>query len=139
MNIIIVFHSIKVHAVFHSLLYYNTKQYAATIAAHRKWITQLLENRQLIFSGLNTIWDNTYGCTYHYRYDTALYLSYILSKAFHINIHSGISTPCHVREVVEGLNSTEKSFLFHLMDTLQLPISQISYAKNPNAHINAEF
>ena len=36
-------------------------------------------------------------------------------------IGRGIVAPGHGREVVDGLNAIEKSFLFHLISTLQLP------------------
>ena len=36
-------------------------------------------------------------------------------------IDRGISVPGHLIEVVDGLNATEKGFIFHLMVPVQLP------------------
>ena len=45
----------------------------------------------------------------------------MLSQAFYVIIGSGISAPLHGIKVVYGLNTIEKSFLFQLMPTMQLP------------------
>ena len=44
----------------------------------------------------------------------------ILSQSFNIIIERGISAPGHGREVVDGLNDTENSFIFHIMSNFQL-------------------
>ena len=53
-----------------------------------------------------------------------LHLLSIMSQAFNIIIGLGISTPVHDREVVDGLNATEKRFVFQFMATVQLPDGQ---------------
>ena len=75
-------------------------------------------------SGLITTWQNTYGCADHYICATALYLFIVLLKSFNINIENGISAPGHDREVVDVLNATQKSFIFHLMYTIQISGSE---------------
>ena len=65
--------------------------------------------------------DDKFTCADHYRCATALYLLSILSQSFNKIIDRGISVPGHVREVVDDLNDTNKSFIFYLMDTVQLP------------------
>ena len=45
----------------------------------------------------------------------------MLSKVFYVIIDHGISVPGHRREVVYGLNATDKSFLFQLISTMQIP------------------
>ena len=48
----------------------------------------------------------------------------ISSKSYIIIIDSEIIAPGHRREFVDGLNATYKSFIFHLMVTVQLPGSK---------------
>ena len=48
-----------------------------------------------------------------------LFLS-MLSQAFYVISDHGIFATGHVREVVDGLNATEKIFLSQLMYTMQL-------------------
>ena len=47
-----------------------------------------------------------------------------MSQAFNIIIELGIIAPGHGREVVYGINATDKRFIFHLMDTVELNESQ---------------
>ena len=77
-------------------------------------------------SGLIKVCQNIDGCTQNYRCDAALFLLKMLSQYFNIIIYHGISAPGHGREVVERLNATDKSFIFHIMDTVQLPVSEWS-------------
>ena len=44
----------------------------------------------------------------------------MLSQVYHVIIDHGAIIPGYGREVVDGLNITEKSFLFKSMATLQL-------------------
>ena len=53
-----------------------------------------------------------------------LILLSILSQPYNIIIDHGISAPGHGREVLDVLNATEKSFVFRLMDTFQIPGSE---------------
>ena len=71
-----------------------------------------------------TILENKYVFDDTYRCDTALFLLSILSQSYNITIDRGISEPGHSREFVEGLNSTDKRFIFHLMKNVQLPGSK---------------
>ena len=54
----------SINDVFQSFLSGDSKQDAATTSAHRKLIIELLKNRQLIFSDISTIWDNSNDCDY---------------------------------------------------------------------------
>ena len=114
------FHSCKRHAEFHYFLSDISKQYAATIDAHIKSIIELLKRKQLLFSGMITIWENTYGCADHYRCATWLYLLWIFSQYFNIIIEHGNSATGHGREVVYGLNSKYKFFIFNLITTVKI-------------------
>ena len=47
-----------------------------------------------------------------------------MSQAFNIIIYRGISALCHGREVLDGLNATDKGFILRLMSTVQIPVIQ---------------
>ena len=53
----------------------------------------------------------------------------ILSQAFSVIIDRGISAPGHVIEVVDGLNTIDKSFLLKLMSTVHLLVENIYYTQ----------
>ena len=74
---------------------------------------------------LGTIWENTDGCTEHYRCATVLYLMSMLSQAFSVIVDCVISAPGHGREVLYSLNSIDKSFLFQFISTVQLPGAKV--------------
>ena len=48
----------------------------------------------------------------------------MLSQAFNIIIDHGVSASGHVKEVVDGLNTTDKKFILRSISTVQLPGSQ---------------
>ena len=50
------------HALFHSFLYNDRKQDAATTTAHIKRLISLLKNKQVLTTSLSTIWESTDGC-----------------------------------------------------------------------------
>ena len=97
-----------------------SKQYAATTAAHSEKIIEMLKISKCLGYGHIIIWDNIYVCDEHYNCATASYLLYILLKSYSRIIDRGISAPINVRDVVYGLNDTDKMFIFHLMATVQL-------------------
>ena len=45
----------------------------------------------------------------------------MLSQAFSFIMDCGISAPVHVREVLYGLNATDKTSLLQLISTVQFP------------------
>ena len=100
------------HAVFHSFLSDDSKQDAATTTAHSKQLISLLKNKQLLTTSLSTIWVNTDGCAEQYRCASALYLLSVMSKTYSIITDRGISAPWHGKEVVDGLNSVDKCYIY---------------------------
>ena len=50
------------HAMFHSFLSYDRKQYAATTTAHRKRLISFLKDKEVLTISLSKIWGNTNGC-----------------------------------------------------------------------------
>ena len=73
---------------------------------------------------MSTIWKNKYDCSEHCGCATVIYLLSILSQACNIIIDRGASAPGHGKDVVDGLNDTDKRFIFKLMATVQLPGSK---------------
>ena len=65
-----------------------------------------------------------YGCDDYYKCATDLILLSILSQSYNIIIYRVISAPGHGIEVVDVLNSTDKRFIFRMMDTVQIPGSK---------------
>ena len=71
-------------------------------------------------SALSTIWENTDGCAEQYICDSALYLMSVLSQCHSVIFDQGISAPGHGKEVVDGLNATEKRYIYQLTFIVQL-------------------
>ena len=74
---------------------------------------------------MSKIWENTDGCDEQYRCASALYLMSVMSHCYSIIIDRGISAPGNGKEVVDGLNDVDKSYIYQLMSTVQLPGSNI--------------
>ena len=55
------------------------------------------------------IWGNKDCCAEQYFCATALYSLSMLAHTYNIRIYYGGGSPGHGREVVDGLNATEKS------------------------------
>ena len=72
-------------------------------------------------SALIIIWENTDGCAEQCICAIALYLMSFFSQRHSTIFDLGINTPGHGKEVVDGLNDTEKRFMYQLMSTVQLP------------------
>ena len=66
------------HAVFHSILYDDSKQDAATTIAHSKPLISLLKKKEVLTTSLSTIWGNTDGCAEKYRCYSLLYLMSVI-------------------------------------------------------------
>ena len=109
------------HTVFCSFFPDDINKDAATTIKHIKIIIELLKNWTHYFSNFSKIWENKYEFGEHNRLATTLFLFEILSQAYNIIFEYGVSAPGYGREVVNVLNTTEKSFLFQLMTTVQLP------------------
>ena len=68
----------------------------------------------------SNIWDNIYGCAEQYICATALYLLSMFYHAYNIEIVCGVGAPGHGKDVVDGLNATDKRFLTMFITTVQL-------------------
>ena len=108
-------------ALFHSLLYDDNKQDAETTAEHSKIIIELLQNRTVFFSEMNTIWETVDGCAEQYRCAPALYLISMLVQAYNIIIDRDDGETVNGIEIVYGLNDNDNIFIWVLMTTVHLP------------------
>ena len=72
---------------------------------------------------MSKIWENTDGCTEQYKRASALYPLSVITQCHSIMIHRGISAPGNDKEVVDGLNAVDKRYIYQVMSTVQLPIS----------------
>ena len=53
----------------------------------------------------------------------------IMSQCYSVTIDRGISAPGYGKEVVDGLNVVDKSYIYKLMSKVQLPGSNILYSQ----------
>ena len=79
----------------------------------------------MLTTSLSTIWENTDGCSEKYRCASALYLMSVISQTYSLIIDWGISAPGHGKEVIDGLNAVDKSYIYQLISKVQLPGSVI--------------
>ena len=71
----------------------------------------MLQNRKLLFEYQSTTGENTYGYADQYWCETELYLPSILAHTYNIIIDCGVGSIGHGREIVDGLNDTDKWFI----------------------------
>ena len=106
--------------VFHSHLSDESKQDAATTHAHMLVLFTELKEIGELCAGL-TVWDDTDGCGKQYRCGTALYLLSVLAGRFGIVIDRAIGAPGHGKDIVDGLNATDKVYLKKAMCMVGTP------------------
>ena len=66
--------SLTYHYLFSSFLTGYSKQYYATTIAYVKRTITLMKQCNIMYAKLSRIWENTDGCSNHYRCATTLYL-----------------------------------------------------------------
>ena len=110
-----------IKSIFFSFLLDNSKQDGATCAAHTKRLLETLIDSRVIKQGESTLWEATNGCAESYRCATAIYLLSVVAHALNINIDRAIGAPGHGKDVVDGLNAVDKSYLTNLMNIIQIP------------------
>ena len=81
----------------------------------------MLKNKKVLTTSLIKIWENTDGCAEQYRCASTLYLISVISKFYSIIIDQGISAPGNGKEVVDGINSVDKHYIYKLVSKVQLP------------------
>ena len=111
------------HAVFHYFLSGYIRENAATNTTHSKRLISLIKYKEVLTTSLSKIWENTDGCAEQYIFASALYLMSVTSQCYSIIIDQGISAPGHGKEVVDGINNVYKRYIYQLISTVQLPVS----------------
>ena len=84
-----------------------------------------ISNKKVLTASLSKIWENTNGCDKQYRCAYALYLMSVVYQCYSIIIDRGISALGNGKEVVDGLNSVDKCYIYKLMSTVKLTGSNI--------------
>ena len=69
-----------------------------------------LESGRLV-SGMSTVWEDTDGCAKKYRCALTIYLMTVLSSSYGIIMDHAMNPPGHGKNVVDGLNATDKHYL----------------------------
>ena len=65
----------------------------------------------VLFADRSTIWENMDGFAEKYHLTTVICLLPMLAHAYNIKIDRGVGSTLNDREVVDGLNDTDKIFL----------------------------
>ena len=107
----------------------------------------MLKEQKLLTSTLSKICKNTDGCEDQYRCYSALYLMSVLYQCHLIIIDRGIRAHGHGKEVVDGINTIDKQYIYQLIYNVQLPGSKTfdlyilmhSCTKNNYVILNREF
>jgi hypothetical protein len=95
---------------FHSHFSDFSKQDASSTHAHMTVLLDILKSRGEILPG-GLLLDETDGCGKQYRCGTALWCLSVLSSQYGISIDRAIGAPGHGKDIVDGLNATDKRFL----------------------------
>ena len=84
----------------------------------------MLKEQKVLTSTLSTIWVNIDCCEEQYRCASALYLMSVLPQCFPIIIDWGIGAHGNCKEVINGISTIDKRFIYQLMSNVQLPGSK---------------
>ena len=69
-------------------------------------------------SGMSTIWEDTYGSANQYRHPLYIYLVTVILPLYGMIMYREINKPGHGNNVVNGINSTDTSYLKGEMELL---------------------
>ena len=73
-------------------------------------LKHILESGILV-SGMSIVWEDTDGCAKKYRCALAIYLMTVSSYSYGIILDREINAPVYIKNVVDGLNETDKRYL----------------------------
>ncbi len=102
---------------FHSHISDKSLQDAYTTHAHMRVLLQKLLDEGTLEPG-STMWDDTDGCMKQYCSGTAMFLLFVLAYEYDITIDQATGAPSHGKDIVHGLNATDKWFLKWLFHAL---------------------
>jgi hypothetical protein len=96
---------------FHSHFSNDSRQDAATTAAHLTVLLDLLKTNGQFMEG-STLYDETDGCGKQCRCSNAIYLLSVLASKYGTVLDRGIGAPGHGKDDVDGLNATDKQHIW---------------------------
>jgi hypothetical protein len=105
---------------FHSHFSDDSKQDAASTHANMETLIKHLMQTGRMKEG-SVMFDGTDGCSKQYRCGAALFLLSLLSSLHRIVIDRMIGAPGHGKDIVDGLNATDKRFLAQKMTMIGRP------------------
>ena len=72
----------------------------------------------ILVSGMSTVLEDTNGCAKQYRCALSIYLMNVLSSLYGIIMYHAIKEPGHGKNVVDGINATDKLYLKGKMELI---------------------
>jgi hypothetical protein len=108
---------------FHSHLADKSKQDASSTHAHMEevLINHLRGGGKIKLDGTTIMFDHTDGCAKQYRCALALFLLSLLAQVHNIVIDRAVGAPGHGKDIVDGLNATDKRLLSEKMCMIEIP------------------
>ena len=73
---------------------------------------------RILVYGMPTVWDDHNSCSKQYICALAIYLMTVLSSLYAIVMVPAINAPGHGKNVFNGLNTTDKSYLKEQMELI---------------------
>lgn len=119
---------------FHSHFSDGSRQDAAATHEHMKCLFTCLQEEGKLAPAM-TVWEDTDGCSKQYRCGNALYLLSLLASKYGVTIDRAIGAPGHGKDVVDGLNATDKRYLKKMMCSIAKP--EIDEEEGPKMKANS--
>jgi hypothetical protein len=107
----------------HSHFSDGQRQDAATTYEHTERLVCNLKERNIWLGGCTELLD-TDGCSKQYRCGNSIYLNSVLSSEHGFVIDHAVNAPGHGKDIVDGLNATDKNFLKQKMCLVGTPGAQ---------------
>lgn len=113
---------VATHLEFHSHFSDDSAQDASSTHANMDKLLRILKERvQSPIRKGTIIFDNTDGCAKQYRCWNAIYLLSLLASIHSVVVDRAIKAPGHGKDIVDGLNATDKRYLRELMLNVKAP------------------
>jgi hypothetical protein len=121
---------------FHSHFSDCSRQDCSTTHEHMSVLFKNLMEKGVLRRGW-TVYDATDGCGKQYRSATTLFLLSLIATEFDLTMDRAIGAPGHGKDIVDGLNATDKMYLKKQMCMIGTPESNDSQ-KRMEAHSMTE-
>ncbi len=110
---------------FHSHFSDCSRQDCSTTHEHMSVLFKNLMEKGVLRRGW-TVYDATDGCGKQYRSATTLFLLSLIATEFDLTMDRAIGAPGHGKDIVDGLNATDKMYLKKQMCMIGTPESNDS-------------